>query len=221
MQTLKIPVIPTLYRQRATWLAHTERAPFPRRSSLLFISLHLVPTSLENVIEILETNKQTETDEKQNIIGRIKSVFDKIIQFFQKIRYTIESLCDKIKELRENIGYYMELLQSEAFMQAFGLCKGELISILAYIGPRKFEADFVVGMGDPAATGQVLSVYGILIPLIGNHVRVVGDFEQKRIEGNLFIKGRMTLFRFAKTACRVYFNKDIRKLIRTLKKEDA
>ena len=76
-------------------------------------------------------------------------------------------------------------------------------------------------MGDPAATGQVLAVYGILYPLVGDHVRVMGEFEQKRIEGTLFIKGRMTLFRFVKTACRIYFNRDIRKLIKLLKKEDA
>ena len=168
-----------------------------------------------------ETNIHLEPVKKSGIWVRLKSVYGKIIQFFQKIRYTIESLCDKIKKIRENIIYYIELLQSETFIQAFGLCKEELVSILTYIRPRKLEADFVVGMGDPAATGQVLSVYGILIPLIGNHVRVTGDFEQKRIEGTLFIKGRMTLFRFVKTACRIYFNKDIRKLIRILKKEDA
>lgn len=168
-----------------------------------------------------KTSIQPEAIEKSSVLGRLKTVYDKIIQFFQKIRYTIESLCDTIKKLRENTAYYMELLQSETFIQAFGLCRGELVSILAYIRPKKLEADLVIGMGDPAATGQILSVYGILIPLIGNHVRVTGDFEQKRIEGTLFIKGRMTLFRFVKAACRIYFNKDIRKLIRILKKEDA
>lgn len=159
--------------------------------------------------------------EKQNVMERIKAIIDKIRQFIQKIQYTIESLCDKIKGIRENITYYIELIQSDTFLQAFGLCKEELISILAYISPRKLEADLIVGMGDPAATGQVLAVYGILYPLVGNHVRVTGDFEQKRIEGTLLLKGRLTLFRFVKVACRIYFNRDIRKLIKLLKKEDA
>lgn len=184
--------------------------------------------------EAADTESETDTDftgekkseepdigKKKNIILRIKEIFVKIRQFFQKIRYTIETLCDRIKGIRENITYYTELLQSDAFLQAFELCKGELVSILAYIRPRKLEADLTVGTGDPASTGQVLAVYGILYPLIGNHVRVTGDFEQKRVEGTLFIKGRLTLFRFVKTACRIYFNKDIRKLIKTLKKEDA
>lgn len=179
--------------------------------------------TVEKTAADAETEPAPETinNEKRNIIERIKDVFSEIRQFFQKIRYTIESLCDKIKEVRENITYYTELIQSDMFLQAFGSCKEELISILAYISPKKLEADLIVGMGDPAATGQVLAVYGILYPLVGNHVRVSGDFEQKRIEGTLFIKGRLALFRFVKAACRIYFNKDIRKLIKILKKEDA
>lgn len=168
-----------------------------------------------------QTDLSTENVEKTDIIKRIKVIIAKIGQIIQKIQYTIESLCDKIKMIRDNITYYIELIQSDAFIQAFGLCKEELISILAYISPRKLEADLIVGMGDPAATGQVLAIYGILYPLVGNHVRVIGDFEQKKVEGALFVKGRLTLFRFVKAACRIYFNRDIRKLIKLLKKEDA
>lgn len=184
-------------------------------------AVHTEPTVDPEPLTDSETEDKEEKNEKSSIAERIKGIFSKIRQFIQKIQYTIESLCDKIKGIRENITYYTELIQSDTFLQAFGLCKGELISILAYISPRKLEADLVVGMGDPAATGQVLAVYGILYPLVGNHVRVTGDFEQKRIEGTLFIKGRLTLFRFVKTACRIYFNRDIRKLIKLLKKEDA
>ena len=32
--------------------------------------------------------------------------------------------------------------------------------------PRKFQADLTVGMDDPAATGKILSYYGMLYPLI-------------------------------------------------------
>lgn len=151
----------------------------------------------------------------------LKERIIKICKFFQNIRYTITGICDKIKAVWKNMEYYLNILQSDTFKQAFSLCKGELVSILSYIRPRKFNADFTVGMGDPASTGQILSFYGILYPLIGNHVIVTGDFENKRIEGAVFIKGKMKLFTFLKTAVRIYFNKDIRKLIQLFKKEDV
>ncbi|MDE5932008.1 MAG: DUF2953 domain-containing protein, partial [Lachnospiraceae bacterium] len=118
------------------------------------------------------------------------------------------------------IEYYMGILQSETFKQVFSLCKGELFSIFSYVRPRKFQADLTIGMDDPAATGKILSYYGMLYPFLGGHVTIVPDFEKKRIEGTVLIKGKMKLFTFMKAALRIYFNKDIRKLLKLFKKED-
>jgi len=96
----------------------------------------------------------------------------------------------------------------------------ELFSIFSYIRPRKFQADLTIGMDDPAAMGKILSYYGMLYPLIGSCVNVIPDFERKRMEGTVFIKGKIRLFNFIKAALRIYFNKDIRKLLKLFKKED-
>ena len=106
------------------------------------------------------------------------------------------------------------------FKRAFSLCKDELSSVFSYIRPRKFQADVTIGMDDPAATGKILSYYGMLYPFIGSSVNVVSDFERKRLEGTVFIKGKIRLFTFVKAALRIYFNKDIRKLLKLFKKED-
>ena len=77
----------------------------------------------------------------------------------------------------------------------------------------------MIGTGDPASTGQVIAIYGILYPLLGNHIDIIPDFEQQIVEGDLLIKGKITLFRLVKTAWIVYFNKDLRRLIKLLKRE--
>ncbi|MDE7282771.1 MAG: hypothetical protein K2N85_04195 [Lachnospiraceae bacterium] len=151
----------------------------------------------------------------------LKSRINKILNLFKNIWYTIKGICDKIKEIMENIEYYLEIIKSDTFKQAFLLCKDELLSILNYVKPRKFVADLIIGMDDPASTGQILSYYGILYPLIGNNVTVTGDFDRKRIEGSVFFKGRIKLFTFLKAVIRIYFSKDIRKLLKLFKKEDA
>lgn len=169
-----------------------------------------------------ESDKEDgENSPRLSILEKIRSIFRQIRRIFQNIWYTLKGICDKIKTIRENIEYYMGVLKSDTFQKAFSLCKEELFSILSYIRPRKFQADLTIGMDDPATTGKILSYYGMLYPLIGGHVNIVPDFERKRMEGAVLIKGKVRLFTFIKAAVRLYFSKDIRKMLRLFKKEDA
>ena len=108
-------------------------------------------------------------------------------------------------------------MEGEPFKRALSLCKGELLSIAKSLKPDQFEAQLVVGLDDPASTGEVLAVCGMLYPLLGGHVDVAGDFENKRLEGRVFIKGKLRFFTFLRVALKIYFNRDIKKLIRLFK----
>ena len=173
---------------------------------------------------------QEEAKEKVSLSAKIRQVFTKIRQtiekikeFFQNIQYTISKFCDKIRAVSDNIQYYREVLESDSFRQSATLCKRELVWVLKKLKPDKFEADFIVGMEDPAATGEILAICGMLYPLIGQHIQVVGDFdcEKTHIEGQLYIRGRIRVITFIRTAVRIYFNKDIKELIKLFKKEDV
>lgn len=164
-----------------------------------------------------DINNEEDDEQKLSIKDKLLKIWD----FFKNIWYTIKGICARIKEIFENIEYYLEIIKSDTFKSAFSLCKDELGSVFSYIKPRKLDAQLVIGTGDPASTGQILSYYyGILYPFIGNHVIVTGDFDRKRIEGTAFIKGKMRLFTFLKAAARIYFSKDIKKLLKLFKKED-
>ncbi len=157
----------------------------------------------------------------KGIIEKIKYAVDKIKAFFENIQYTIRKFCDKIRFTLDNIQYYREVLESDSFKRSLELSKRELGYVFRKLKPDKFEADLSVGMDDPAATGQILALYGMLYPLIGQHVRLVGDFacEGTHIEGELYIQGRIRAYTFLRVLIRVYRNKDIRRLINLLKKE--
>lgn len=160
---------------------------------------------------------QKQPEEKKK--NKFFAFLNKIWSFLKNIQYTITKICDKIKHIVKNIRYYMELLQSDTFQRVWHICGGEVIALLKSILPRRLEGQLHVGTGDPAGTGQILSLYGILYPLIGNHIDILPDFEQAVLEGELLAKGRMTVFRALKTAWIVYFNKDLRRLIQLLKRE--
>lgn len=167
-----------------------------------------------------EKKSMPEDGSKRSIAEKMKAVIARIRKIFQNIWYTLTGICDKIKTIWENIEYYIGVLRSDTFQKAFSLCKEELYAIFSYIRPRKFQADLTIGMDDPAATGKILSYYGMMYPLIGGHVNIVPDFERKRIEGSVLIKGKVRLFTFIRAAVRIYFSKDIRKLLSLFKKED-
>lgn len=155
----------------------------------------------------------------QDFMSKIKQILEKIQESLKNIRYTIRRFCDKIKSTSDTIKYYCEVLQSDAFRGSWSLCKEQVGVILRVLRPDKFEADLIIGMDDPASTGEILAVYGMMYPWIGQHVRVVGDFDRSRIEGQLYLKGKIRAFTFLRIALKVYRNKDIKALIKLFKKE--
>lgn len=155
----------------------------------------------------------------RELIARIRQLVLKLKTAFQNIVYTIRHLCDKIKSASETIQYYKEVLESDAFRQSWELCKGQTGILLKALKPDKFEADLIIGTGDPASTGEILAWYGMLYPFLGEHVRITGDFERAHVEGFLFIKGKIRAFTFLRVAWKVYRNRNVRTLIKLFKKE--
>ena len=193
----------------------------------------------ENNIEIEqaekteEPGKQTPTETVENataprkksrvkqIWEALKGLFRKLKKALENIQYTITKVCDKIRKISDNIQYYKEVIASDTFQQSYATCKEQLGYLLRKIKPDTFRAALVIGTDDPATTAQILAVHGMLYPLLGNCIALQGDFEQQRIEGQVFLKGKIRVFTFLRVFIKIYFNKEIKKLIRLLKKEAA
>lgn len=162
-------------------------------------------------------NAGQEFEQKEKPSGR--NFFKKLFSILKNLRYTIAQICDKIKKIVKNIKYYIGILNSEEFKRSFRLCSTQAGALLRHIRPQKLKGNLLIGTGDPASTGQVLAVYGMLYPFLGSQINVTADFEQRIVEGRLSVKGRITLFRLIRCAWIIYFNKDLRRLIKMLKRE--
>lgn len=185
--------------------------------------------------EEAETEKQTEEQKKgqneaeedredaadEESSPKIFDFFKKLWSAIKNIKYTILRICDKIKHIVKNIRYYIKIIQSDTFKRAWKVCSGQVLLLLKAFAPKKLRGTLLIGTGDPASTAQVLAVYGMLYPLIGNHIDITPDFEQAIIEGDLLARGRITVFRLLKTAWIVFFNRDLRRLIKLFKREAA
>ena len=175
---------------------------------------------------LLEKNPAEEmksVDEKESIRSKI----NKLSETFRKMKEKFCNLMDKIEkgqvkaeEVRQKAEYYQKVFESKMFHDAFALCKKELLGILKCISPSKIDAHLEIGLEDPATTASILSYYGMLYPWIYDKVRVVGNFEEKIIRTNGIIKGKIRIATILFAGITVYFNKNIRKLLRMMKKEE-
>lgn len=165
---------------------------------------------------------EDEEDEFENddkgFFNFIKKIFDMIIRImkvpqdvFSKIQYTTSRICDKIDMVKNT-------LSNDIFKRAFEVSKKQLIKVLKMILPRRFRADFLLGMEDPTVTADVLAGYGMLYPILVNKVYLVPDFDRQILKGDLHIRGRIRIFTLLHAAAILYFNKDVKKTVRRFQK---
>ena len=99
------------------------------------------------------------------------------------------------------------------------MCKGSLIRLFNMITPRKLKVTGKVGMKSPDQTGYVCAVIGVIAPFFKKQIHVVPDFENFVIKGNVLIKGRIYIFVVLIVGIKVFFDKNIRKVVEMFKQE--
>lgn len=147
----------------------------------------------------------------------------RIAALWNRIRKWRDTLCrawNKVKEILENIEYYRDLLLQKENRLLYGRCWKQVRRVLHHMRPRTIKADLVVGTGAPDTTGYLLAVYGMMLPLLGNHINIVPDFNAPVLEGNLFLKGRIALFVLLHSGIKILLDKQLHGLIRKLKREE-
>lgn len=142
-----------------------------------------------------------------------KSIIQKIREIFEKIKCTIQSICDKIKELIRKKEQLQAFVKDEKNREAFRLIKDQLIYLWKHIRPRKLSLTCHFGFDDPSHTGQALAAGAVLYPLYRNKVRLYPDFENKMLEADGYMKGRVRIFPMVLIIIRLWKNKQIRAMV--------
>lgn len=167
-----------------------------------------------------EAGSEGPETEKLSFFQKLARFFGAVRAFFSKILYTIHHICDKIKTIRDTIAYYLEVLRSDEGRRTLALVKRELWNLLRHIAPTTLTGSLVIGMDDPAATGQIIAIVSMFYPIYGDNVSITPDFDEKCLRGSLYLKGRIRAITLIRIAWRVYFNKDMKKFLHMLKREE-
>lgn len=149
-------------------------------------------------------------------VETLKKIFEKVVH----IKYTVIEIIEKVKKTKAQIEYYKETLTGKHTKPARDKAFLQLKRIWRNIRPSRHRITLNLGTPDPAQMGEILAVFGLCMPFLGNTVSVTPYFDRFVIEGDMEIKGRMTVFVFLRTVWIMLFDKDLKKLWDLLKNPD-
>ena len=164
---------------------------------------------------------EQEPDTAAVIFQKIKEILLKIWRFpgrvlerIRKSRLTFRQFCDKIKK-------WYRFLQMDDTKQALIFLKGKGFLVLRHMLPVKIQGNLHFGFEDPSITGQVLAVAGMVYPLYGKTFRILPDFEQQILEGEVNLKGRVFGGYLLLQAWQIYRCKEIRRTYQRFQHKEA
>ncbi len=143
----------------------------------------------------------------------------KIFLKFEKIKYTIYRIYDKIKNIWKNISYYIELLREEETKMLFGHVLFRCRKVLKNIRPRRVRSEILFGTGSPDTTGYIYGIYCVLTSVTGRDLRLTPDFENAVLRGELYVAGHITLWTLIWNGLMLFWDKKLQSFLDKMKKK--
>ena len=114
-----------------------------------------------------------------------------------------------------------DVLKDKQNKKAVDALKNAVICAIKHCGPKKFKVNMIIGTGDPCNTGLLFGIFGIIMTLIKGEYNISPDFDNKRIEGYMYIKGRIRSAVVLYYILKIYADKDIKMMAGQIKKARA
>lgn len=148
----------------------------------------------------------------------LKKIKNAIAGIWEKIKYTFDRIYANMEVLSEKKDHIMEFLNEDAHQSAFKSVMRELKRLLRVLCPGKIRGNVRFGFDDPYLTGKTLAALGALYPFWARTLFVTPEFEEKVFEGNIFIKGKLRVISFIKSAAALLWQREVRKTVRDIRK---
>ena len=98
--------------------------------------------------------------------------------------YTSKGFYDKLKK-------WKAILSSEDLKWIVNMALSTIKTLLGHIKPNKIKGNIEFGFDDPANTGELLGVIGMLFPVLPEELIIIPDFTESVFKGWIDAKGRI------------------------------
>lgn len=137
----------------------------------------------------------------------------RIKAFFEKLKFSFTSFCDKLKGIRDKIESGKAWLEDERNQRSIALMLRQLKRLIVHIWPGKGQGHVVFGFEDPYLTGQVLAGASLIYPFYHRRLELEPVFGEAVFEAEGSFKGRIRLWNLLWLLFGLYRDKHTRKLI--------
>ena len=187
------------------------------------------PENEEEILSDQDVEKERrwhETAEKlkklfYNLGNKTRKLWDKIKAVYRrimKIPEDMEKLSRKKDALCDKIDWWSAFIGHPRTQEAVSLVRTKVFRLLRHVFPTRIEGELAFDCTDPSVTGSILAILGMTIPLHRNCIRVTPLFENRNVlYGYARFRGRVYGVMLVKTALELYFDKNIKYVIRRWK----
>lgn len=120
----------------------------------------------------------------------------RLLDFWKALRQFFQAVRRLYRKLKKHVDWASEVKKfwrSENTRGMVCILKDNVLHLWRKLKPKVLRGSITFGTGDPCTTGQLLGVAAIFYAAYGQGIRVIPDFERARLEGNLLVKGRISL----------------------------
>lgn len=143
------------------------------------------------------------------IPGRLRSLKDDLLHKAAGIRDTVSGLAERGSEV-------LDFLRDETTVGAIRVLLSALKGLLRHLKPKKLRLWLHYGTGDPYTLGQHLIGLSFLYGLCGEWIEIQPDWEEKVLEAEGMIKGRLRVFTLLRICIKVLRDKNAKETWRRL-----
>lgn len=152
--------------------------------------------------------------EEESCSSKFQSVKKRGEEFFFRLGKKCRTSLDRIRLLYKDIKF----LNTSQTRKAVSFVKMQLIKLLKHVFPTKITGKLIFGCADPSVTGSILAVLGMTMPFHKNCLAVTPVFEDQNIlKGHIRASGRIYGIVLAEIALKLYFNQNIKYIIKKWK----
>lgn len=174
----------------------------PQKKSIFMRIYEGIESGLEWVVTI-----------PMRVHDKISELMARILDFFANLAENMNKVIKKRDMILQKITGARSLLEKPYTKKVLKDGKVLLKKMWKHVRPRKLQGSIHFGLEDPATTGQLLGVVGMLYPVYRNHFVIAPDFEQQIFEGKIYAKGRVQIGRMTFLALRFMLTRDFFKTV--------
>ena len=147
---------------------------------------------------------------------------DRLKRLVQKLQDSLRDIRSTLRGLYERLSYYKSIWDREETQRAFRLASAQLSKTMpSHVLPRRTDVYAVIGTGDPASTGQILAVQGMLYPWLGEEITSYRILKKSTLKEDFILRGHIRAGVLGFYVLRLMFDRDVRHFIGILRGRTA